>query len=99
MSALYQVERAERLISLSMEVATDREVVTPPRKKVREEVEETPNRIREAPSTKFPPTVREGCGSTSQGTTAKKATAPVLQECGRRRLAQSCGELRHPLGC
>ena len=40
------------------EVAKDRELVTPPRQKVREEEEEMPTEIWKTPPTKVPPTVR-----------------------------------------
>ena len=42
------------------DAAQDREVLAPPRKKVREEVEEMPKGVRRAWPTKFPPTLRVG---------------------------------------
>ena len=42
------------------ESVKDKEVVTPPRKKVRDEAEELMKGIRRAPPTKYPPDVRVG---------------------------------------
>ena len=52
------------------------EVLTPQRKKVKEEVQEMPKGIRKAPPTKFPPTAGGRSASASQGPAAKKAGRP-----------------------
>ena len=78
----------------------DTEVLTPPRKKVRDEVEEIPKGVRKAPPTKFPPTMRVcGSASTSEGTTAEENNrfrSSMLQECGRRRLISNSWRLVPP---
>ena len=85
------------------EVANDREVLTPPRKKARKGEEEMPKGIWKAPTTKFPPTMKvETCQykSKCRRTESNRSWSSMLQECwNRHHLVLTRAEPRRRLGC